>query len=69
MVLIEGDVSGPGPKIEVWREETSTPPIATERSDITAVVSDDAPAVDIPVWPRAQVAVLADEVLRRAETV
>jgi len=52
LVLVEGHVDGPGPFVEVWRAALGTPPMATERTGITAVVSDDAPDVSVPVWPR-----------------
>lgn len=64
LVLVEGDVSGPGPSIEVHRVEAGgDPPLAAERNDITAVVSDDTLAVNVPVWPRSDVASVADQVL------
>lgn len=59
LVLIEGDAAGPGPKVEVWRAARGTRPMATERPDILAVISDDAPDVGCPVWPRCDVAPLA----------
>lgn len=52
LVLVEGHLQGPGPFVEVWRVALGTPPIATDRHDITAVISDDFPDVRIPVWPR-----------------
>ena len=33
------------------------------RGDVAAVVSDDPVSVDVPVWPRSNVAALADRVL------
>ena len=60
IVLVEGDIDAQGPKIEVWRAAIGTPCLAAERSDIAAVVSDDEPGVAVPVWPRSNVARLAD---------
>ncbi len=64
LVLLEGFASREGVKLEVWRESVGKAPLANERSGIVAVVSDDAPAVTQPVWPRSDARRLADEVLR-----
>ena len=64
LVLIEGFIDGTGPKLEVWRREIGKPTLADERAEILAVVSNDAPEVRQPVWPRADVARLVDEILR-----
>ncbi len=66
LVLIEGDLEASGLKLEVWRAAAGTPCLASEYPQIAAVVSDDAPAVDVPVWPRSDVAALADRVLALA---
>lgn len=47
LVLVEGWKDGPYPKIEVWRAELG-PSLAHGRSEVIAVVSDDAP----PPGPR-----------------
>ncbi len=62
IVLVEGDIDAPGLKIEVWRGAPGCVCLATEREDIVAVVSDDRPDVSVPVWPRGDVARLADRV-------
>ncbi len=41
IVLIEGDINGPGPKLEVWREKVGAVPYALERDDIAAIATDD----------------------------
>ena len=41
LVLVEGDANGPGANIEVWRAERGEPPLASERQDIAALVTDD----------------------------
>lgn len=43
IVVIEGWISGPYPKVEVWRSELNKPPLLTDISQVTALVSDDAP--------------------------
>jgi molybdopterin-guanine dinucleotide biosynthesis protein B len=54
LVLVEGHLDGPGPRVEVWRRAGGTAPLASSRPDIAAVVSDDAPALSaaVPIWPR-----------------
>jgi len=66
LLLVEGHLDGPGPKIEVWRASMGTAPLAAARRDIAAVVSDEDPGVTVPVWPRKDVAALADRVLALA---
>lgn len=64
LVLVEGDHTATGAdKLEVWRAATASPPIATERDDIRAVITDDPIEVDIPTWPRADVAAIADRLV------
>jgi len=53
LVLVEGDLQSPGPKIEVWRETAGTPCLALERSDIAVVVTDDRLPARVPVLPRS----------------
>jgi molybdopterin-guanine dinucleotide biosynthesis protein B len=62
MVIIEGNIDAPGAKIEVWRAGAGGGCLAAERTGIMAVVSDDQPAVQVPVWPRHDIAGLADRV-------
>ena len=76
LVLIEGDINGPGPKVEVWREARGTEPLAfAGEVRIDAIVSDDPlPFPDPldpshPVWPRAEISGLADRVLSLAQGV
>lgn len=63
LVLVEGDLSTAAIKIEVYRRDAGGTPLALERPDILAVVSDDAPAVSVPVWPRRDVRWIADRVV------
>ena len=64
LVLVEGGIEMPGKKIEVWRAGVGTDPLALKRDDIIAVVSDDDVDVPVPIWPRNDVAGLAERVLQ-----
>ncbi len=66
LVLVEGDMEHAAPKIEVWRAGLGTTPLAAERSDILALVTDDPVEVRIPIWARSDVAGLADRILHAA---
>ena len=63
LVLIEGYIEGPGPKLEIWRRALGAVPLAVERDDITAVVSDDEIEMSVPVWSRTDLNDLADRVM------
>jgi molybdopterin-guanine dinucleotide biosynthesis protein MobB len=69
VVLVEGDVTGPGPKVEVWRREAGGEPIAAGRQDIVGVVSDDTLDWPVTVWPRHDVELVAGQVLQWAAEV
>lgn len=59
-VLIEGGKNEPGlPKIEVWRKKISQETI-TPRGELVAIVSDDKPEVDRPVFGFHQTEDLVD---------
>lgn len=66
LVLVEGhlDADGDAVKLEVWREAVGGPCLASERSDVTAVVTDDRPDVAVPIWPRSDVAQLVRRLSR-----
>jgi len=66
LVLVEGDIEAIGPKVEVWRAAMGTSCLAAERRDIRALVSDDRPEANVPVWPRAELGPLADRLLALA---
>lgn len=66
-VLVEGDTHATAPKIEVWRNAVGGEPLAASDSTILAVVADDPLVLAAPVWPRANIAVVAAEVLRSLE--
>jgi len=63
VVLVEGHLDGDATKIEVWRQSVGGPCLAQEHKDIAAVVSDELPQVDVPVWPRNDIAEVADRLL------
>lgn len=67
LVLVEGHLQArDGFKIEVWRKEAASPPLAHGKRDIQAVISDDDPDVPLPVWPRKDVSAIADKLLEWA---
>jgi molybdopterin-guanine dinucleotide biosynthesis protein B len=53
IVLVEGDVDADAVKLEVWRASVGTQPLAAERTDITAMVSDDPADLSLPVFSRS----------------
>jgi molybdopterin-guanine dinucleotide biosynthesis protein B len=63
LVLVEGYVSGPGKKVEVWRKEAGTSPLISEQNNIEAIITDDFIKTDRPVWPRKDIRRLADNIL------
>ena len=67
IVLVEGDIDAQGVKVEVWREAVGGPCLAAQRADIAAVISDDRSSVSVPIWPRSDVARLADEIWELAD--
>lgn len=68
LTLVEGDTQTDAVKIEVWRKALDTQPLAMSDRSIVAVVSHDVPsALAAPVWPRAELAALADRILALVE--
>ena len=66
VILVEGRASMPHhTKVEVWRSEKGTATLASEYSDIAAIISDDEPETSVPVWPRADVPAIVDRLLAR----
>lgn len=63
IVIVEGDLHATGIRIEVWRSVVSEPPYAASDTGIVAVVADAAVDLPCPVWPRSDVAALADRIL------
>lgn len=64
ITLIEGWISGPFEKIEVFRKVLQKPPLFPVVRGVKALVSDDGPdAGDMPVLPRNDVAAIAEFIL------
>ncbi len=67
LTLVEGHLEGPNVKVEVWRAALDTTPLAAERGDIHAIITDDAVDLDIRVWPRGDLEQLAQRLLALAQ--
>jgi molybdopterin-guanine dinucleotide biosynthesis protein B len=65
LVIVEGDSQTAAPKIEVWRAELDTEPIAASDASILAVVTDDPLTINVPRLSRAAVGDLADWIVSR----
>jgi molybdopterin-guanine dinucleotide biosynthesis protein B len=63
LVLVEGDTTCQGTKIEVWRQAVGSEPMALSDPQIRAVVTDDAINVPVPCVPRSDIAAIASIVL------
>jgi molybdopterin-guanine dinucleotide biosynthesis protein B len=64
-VIVEGDSQTSAPKVEVWRKEMATPPLAASDPSVMAIVTDDMPPVAKELLPRSDVVGLANWVLRK----
>jgi molybdopterin-guanine dinucleotide biosynthesis protein len=65
LVLVEGDSQTAAPKIEVWRAQLGTTPIASGDNSILAVVSDDPCPAHVPTLRRSDIAEVSIWVLNR----
>jgi molybdopterin-guanine dinucleotide biosynthesis protein len=63
LVLVEGDSQTTAPKIEVWRKELGSAPIAMRDTSILAIVSDDPISVATNRLPRSDLRGLAHWIL------
>jgi molybdopterin-guanine dinucleotide biosynthesis protein B len=63
LVLVEGDAQAAAPRIEVWRSEFTSSPIAAEDERIAAIVSDADVELAVPRLPRSDVAQVAAWIL------
>lgn len=63
VVLVEGDTQTIAPKIEVWRQELGTEPIACQDHTILAVITDSNPGVEVAIQPRSNVEGVASWIL------
>ncbi len=64
LLLVEGDSQTSAAKIEVWRAELQTEPLAARDPSILAVVTDDPLDFSTTVRPRSELSQLADWLLR-----
>ena len=64
LTLVEGDTQTDAPKIEVWRKSLGSEPMAKSDSSIQAIVThDEIQGLATPIWPREDVATLAEKIL------
>lgn len=67
LVLVEGDSQARAPKVEVWRAEMGTEPIAASDPYLLALVTDDLPPVSVERMRRSDVPALASWLLERLD--
>lgn len=65
LVLVEGDSQTAAPKIEVWRSELGSPPLAASDQSILVVVTDDKLPFTTANVPRSDVAGLSKWILSK----
>ena len=65
LVLVEGDTQTRAAKIEVWRAAVGSDPIAAQDDSVLAVVSDDVPRVNCPIFGRENLDTLIAWILAR----
>ena len=69
ITVIEGWISGPFKKIEVWRQATGKAPLSRTVENTIAMVSDDDPTCSLPVFQCNAVEEIVDFILTLRETV
>ncbi len=63
LVIVEGDLQTDRPKVEVWRESQGTRPIAEKDRSVAAIVSHDSiEGLELPIWNRTEVALVAKNI-------
>jgi len=67
LVLVEGHSQCQGTRLEVWRAVNQTEPIAADDTNMVALITDDPIEINIPIWPRSDVAKLANNILELAK--
>lgn len=63
VVLVEGDSQSRATKIEVWRQVAAENPIAAHDESVTAIITDDPLEISKPLWPRSDLAAIADRIV------
>ena len=65
LVVVGGDSRADAPKLEVWRAELETPPLAATDPSIAAIITNDAadPEIGVPQWRRSDVEQIAQNLL------
>jgi len=66
IVLVEGGTETAAPKIEVWRAAGQSQPHAIRIPNVLAMVTDDPIELDLPVFPRSDLAPLVDWIVARS---
>ena len=69
LVIIEGWISGPYPKFEVWRKATERAPISSSQAvvNVVGLVSDDEVKGDVPLFSRGNLKGLQTRILQMVE--
>lgn len=63
VVIVEGDTEADAPKVEVWRADLGTEPLAKTDDSILAVVTDDPIDILTPVRSRSDIVDLANWIM------
>jgi len=73
IVLIEGWISGPYPKIEIWRQAVGRPPLFTAIATVKAIATDDtregAEQGDRDLLPLGQITAVAKYILENKNSI
>lgn len=71
LVLVEGHLDTDATKVEVWRKELGSRPLACDHPSIRALITDDVPSepVSIPIWPRQDISIIAAKLLSLSSAV
>ncbi len=67
LVLVEGDSKTTAIKLEVWRAENTDRPMCEQDENISALVTDDQFATDIPILRRSDIPTVAAWILDKAD--
>jgi len=64
IVFIEGWISGPHPKIELWRKEMGKPPLYSQIKGVNAILTDDPlDSGELPVFSRSNLNGIIDFII------